>query len=72
MTVGLLTIEQKDQLVGQSYADSSFFNPIQDGNDNWIISTEEINDCVNEEYTWIKELELIEFVEPIDHFSREQ
>ena len=40
--VGLLTELQKDELVGQLYAPDSYFNPIQDVNDNWVISVEEI------------------------------
>ena len=57
--VGLLTIEQKDELVGQMYAPDSYFNPIQDLNDNWVISVEEIANCVNDEFIWVKELPLI-------------
>jgi hypothetical protein len=59
--VGLLTIEQKDQLVGQLYDDDSYFNPIQDIDDNWIISVEEIEQCINPEYLWVKDLELIPY-----------
>jgi hypothetical protein len=36
--VGLLTELQKDELIGQLYAPDSYFNPIQDINDNWVIS----------------------------------
>ena len=57
--VGLLTIEQKDSLLLQWYAPDSYFNPIQDLNDNWIISIEEINYCVNPEFMWVKDLPLI-------------
>ena len=57
--VGLLTLEQKDSLIGQTFAPDSYFNPIQDLNDNWIISVEEIANCVNEEFMWIKDLPLI-------------
>jgi len=60
--VGLLNQEQKDSLVGQLYADDSYFNTIQDANDNWIISTEEMINCTNEKFTWVKELELITYV----------
>jgi hypothetical protein len=56
--VGLLTVEQKDQLVGQLYAPCSYYNPIQDFNDNWIISIEEI-ECENEQFVWLKDLPLI-------------
>ena len=60
--VGLLTIEQKDSLVGQLYAPDSYFNPLQDLNDNWVISIEEMNQCVNPEFMWVKDLPLIEYV----------
>ena len=60
--VGLLNQEQKDSLVGQLYTDDSYFNPIQDENDNWIISTEEMINCTNEKFMWVKELELITYV----------
>ena len=60
--VGLLTIEQKDSLVGQLYDDDSYFNPLQDDFDQWVISTQEINFCVNPEFQWVKELPLIEYV----------
>jgi hypothetical protein len=59
--VGLLTEVQKDQLVGQMYDEDSYFNPIQDLNDNWIISVEEIDQCVNPEFMWVKELPLVPY-----------
>jgi len=57
--VGLLTIEQKDLIVGQQYTTDSFFNPILDLNDNWVISIEEMNYCDNNDYLWVKNLDLI-------------
>ena len=60
--VGLLTIEQKDSLVGQMYTDDSYFNPIQDANDNWVISVEEMEYCTNPEFMWVKDLDLIPYV----------
>jgi hypothetical protein len=59
--VGLLTIEQKDKLIGQWYAPDSYFNPIQDINNDWVISTEEMEYCVNPEFMWVKDLELIPY-----------
>lgn len=59
--VGLLTIEQKDSLVGQWYAPDSYFNPIQDAQNNWIISVEEMEQCVNSLFLWVKELPLIPY-----------
>jgi hypothetical protein len=56
--VGLLTKAQKDELVGQMYDETSYFNPIQDKNNNWIISIEEVEQCNIE---WVKDLPLIEY-----------
>ena len=57
--VGLLTVEQKYILLIQQYAPDCYFNPIQDLNDNWVISVEEIANCVNDEFIWVKDLPLI-------------
>ena len=59
--VGLLTETQKDSLLGQLYDEDSYFNPIQDINDNWIISIEEMEFCVNPEFMWVKDLPLIDY-----------
>ena len=58
--VGLLTEEQKNELVGQQFMLDVYFNPIQDNNDNWIISVEEIDQC-NNQFDWVKDLELIPY-----------
>lgn len=65
--VGILTIEQKELLIGQQFMLDVYFSPIQDNNDNWIISVEEIEQC-NNQFSWVKELELItyESKKPID------
>lgn len=59
--VGLLTEQQKDLLVGQMYDEDSFFNPILDLYDQYIISVEEMEFCVNPEFMWIKDLPLIPY-----------
>jgi hypothetical protein len=61
MEVGLLTLEQKEEITGQQFAPDSYFYPIQDINDNWIISQEEMNQCVNPQFLWVKDLPLIEY-----------
>jgi hypothetical protein len=61
INVGLLTEIQKDELIGQLYDEDSYFNPIQDLNENWIISVEEIDQCVNPEFMWVKDLPLIPY-----------
>jgi len=57
--VGLLTVEQKDELILQWYAPDCYFNPIQDLNENWVISVEEMANCMNDEFMWVKDLPLI-------------
>jgi hypothetical protein len=64
MLVGLLTIEQKVQLVGVELQHDWLFNPVQDANNNWIITTIEIDNCINPDFLWVKDLPLIEWVAP--------
>lgn len=57
-----LTPEQADSLRGQVFLQDSYFNPIQDIEDNWIISAQEVAYCANAEFLWIKDLPMIPFV----------
>jgi hypothetical protein len=66
--VALLTENEKNQLVGQKYTTDSYFNPIQDIDNNWIISVEEINYCTEENFEWVKDLPLIEWQPIQDDF----
>jgi hypothetical protein len=59
--VGLLTEAQKDELVGVYYSADSIYNPIQDIDNNWVISVEEMLYTTNPETLWVKDLELIEY-----------
>jgi len=59
--VGLLTEVQKDELVGVYYSADSIYNPIQDIDDNWVISVEEMLYTTNPETLWVKDLELITY-----------
>lgn len=59
--VGLLTELQKDELVGQLFAPYSYYNPIQDNDNNWIISVEEIEQTTTPEFMWVKDLPLIPY-----------
>jgi hypothetical protein len=61
MIVYILTEQQKELLVGKEYIKDSYFNPIQDINDNWIISEEEVLTAQNEDVLWVKDLEQIEY-----------
>ena len=59
--VALLTEEEKDLLVGVFYSDDSIYNPIQDFYNDWIISLEEVNDTINPDTMWVKDLNIIEY-----------
>lgn len=59
--VGLLTVQEKDLLIGQLYTEDSYFDPIQDIDNNWVISLEEIEFCTNPKFMWVKDLPLIEY-----------
>jgi len=61
MNVGLLTLAQKDEITGQMFAPDSYFYPIQDLDDNWIISIEEMEQCCNPILDWVKTLPIIEY-----------
>lgn len=62
--VGLLTVSQKNQLLGVEYAAGMYFNPIQDMLNRWVVSLEEIERC---EIEWVKALPLIDYLpKPID------
>lgn len=59
--VGLLTQVQKDELVGQQYVLDNYFHVIQDINNNWIISQQQMDYCINPDFMWVKDLPLIEY-----------
>jgi hypothetical protein len=62
--VAKITINQKDSLIGQLVQPSWYFNPVQDCDDNWIISEEEINNSIYPENMWVKDLPKIEWCKP--------
>jgi len=61
MEVYLLTEEQKLALIGQHYKEDCLFNPVQDADNNWIITSQEVENCINEEFLWVELLSIIEY-----------
>jgi hypothetical protein len=57
----LLTEWQVNELRGKTFLPDSYFNPIQDIDDNWVLSAEEVAYCANPDFLWIKELPMIPF-----------
>jgi hypothetical protein len=64
--IAIITELQKDILLGKTFETDSYFNPIQDLNNNWIISEIEYYYCLglwyldelNSELVFIKDLTL--------------
>jgi hypothetical protein len=62
-----LTPEQAEQLRGVQYVTDMTFNPIEDANGIWIISSEEVSSSTID---WVKELPAIEYVpKQYDYFD---
>jgi hypothetical protein len=59
--VAIITEEQRNELKGQMWERDSYFEPIEDCNDNWIISIEEIEGNINPNFPWLSTLPLIDF-----------
>lgn len=62
--VVILTEAQKDSLVGVEFAPDSYYNPIQDCNSNWVVSSEEVNQTTDPTYDWLHSLTLVDFCAP--------
>lgn len=63
--IAIITEIQKDSLIGQRFDNVQFFNPVQDIDNNWVISIEEINQCTNVDFQWVKDLTLSIFNPPV-------
>jgi len=61
MKVRKVTEVQKEQLVGQTYDGTCFFNPVLDADGNWFISNEEVQFCNKVEFDWINDLPEIDY-----------
>ena len=61
MEVYKITEEQKESLIGQTWDNVQYFNPVLDADANWFISIEEVNGCTNELLQWVKDLPLINY-----------
>jgi hypothetical protein len=64
MKIAILTTEQKDLLAKQEVCPKLTFNPVQDVNEDWVISEVEINECINTDFMWVKDLVLTDWLGP--------
>lgn len=56
MKVAEITKAQAISLKGKTYDGTQYFAPVKDINENWCLSQQEIENCTNEDFTWVKEL----------------
>jgi hypothetical protein len=56
--IALITISQKNLLLGKKYDGVQYFNPVSDFYGHWFISQEEIENTTNNEFLWVKDLAL--------------
>jgi hypothetical protein len=61
MQVALLNIEQVRLLFGRPLSESTTFNPVIDQYGNVLISEQEIEECDNPEFSWVKDLILVAY-----------
>lgn len=59
-----LTHQQSNSLKGEWYAPDSYFNPVEDINGDYFIFSEEVNQCVNPDFMWVKNLPEAEYLPP--------
>jgi hypothetical protein len=57
-----LTEEEANSLKGKEYRPNCYFNPVQDSEDRWCIFYQESQDCLSEEFVWVKDLSYGEFL----------
>jgi len=57
-----LTVKQKELLSGAAFAPDQYFNAVQDIDGVYFIFEGEVNNCVNKEFMWVKELPTEEYV----------
>lgn len=55
---------QAKELKGQWYAPDCYFNPVKDINEIYFIFEGEVEQCVNPEFMWVKDLPTEEYVPP--------
>jgi hypothetical protein len=58
----LLTLEEKELLIDQDFVPDNKFRPVEDINGNWFISEESVNQCINPNFEWVKDLPEAEYI----------
>ena len=59
-----LTNQQADDLINQWFAPDQYFNPVMDINNVYFIFDEEVLNCINPNFLWVKDLPQAEYILP--------
>jgi hypothetical protein len=62
MKVHLLTVEEKNLLVGQKFNSFTYFNPSYSKEGFWFVSVDEVSQYDGYEFIWVKDLPLINYI----------
>lgn len=62
MIVYKLTLKQKAQIEGVEFVEDNSYSPTLDGNGDWFISKEEVEQTTEEIFKWVKDLPKCEYV----------
>lgn len=64
--VAIITQTQATELSGQTWDVRSYFNPIKDCNNDWVISEQEVHGNTNSNFPWVNSLPLTDWCPPPD------
>lgn len=59
--VYLISDGQQKMLEKMPFAPDSYFCPIKDKQDRWVISVEVVKQCVDPRFMWVKTLQMIPY-----------
>lgn len=61
MKIIILTVEEKDKLVGGELQPNWTYNPVLNNNNQWFITEEEVKNTTNKDFEWVKKLKSIDY-----------
>ena len=61
MEVIKLTLEQKQEIEGKKFMVDQYFLPLEDADENWVVTVFEMENCIHPDFQWIKHCPRIEY-----------
>lgn len=65
-----LTEAEAFEIKGKEYTKDMYFNPIQDAQGGWVVSIEEVDNCDNELFVYLKTKDKIDFFKKVYDLKR--